>query len=103
MLSRTAGEIKILSRPDCHLCEVMKKIAQRLQEEMFFHLSVIDISQDEQALARYGEQIPVVLIDDVQVLSGAMTEGDLRRAIKRARWSRPLSRILSRLSRQLRR
>lgn len=103
MFSTREREIKILSRADCHLCEVVKKIAQRLQEEMCFRLSVIDVSQDDRTLARYGSQIPVVLIDDFEALSGTMTEGELRRAIKRARWSRPVSRILSRLSRRLRR
>ncbi len=103
MLSTRPPEIKILSRAGCHLCEVVKKITQRLQKEMCFRLSVIDVSQDDGALDRYGSQIPVVLIDEVEVLSGPMTEGELRRAIKRARWSQPVSRILSQLSRRLRR
>jgi len=39
----------------------------------------------------------IVLLDEVEHFVGKVTEGELRRAIKKARWRRPISRILSRL------
>lgn len=89
-------EITILSRPDCHLCEVVLKIARRLQEEAPFSLTKVDITDDEDLARRYGTRIPVVLIDQVEACASKITEGDLRRALKKARWRRPISRILSR-------
>jgi len=89
--------VTILSRPDCHLCEVVLKMARRLQADRPFSLDYVDISGDTQRSAQYGTRIPVVLIDQVERLSGRITEVQLRRAIKRARWRRPVSRILSRL------
>lgn len=93
----------ILSRQDCHLCEVIHRIALHLQPEFGFELTKVDIDQDRHLAERYGSRIPVVLIDEMEACEGKITEGDLRRAIKKARWSRPVSRILSRLTRMLRR
>jgi hypothetical protein len=88
--------VTILSRIDCHLCHVLIKMARNLQAEVPFQLSQVDIDDDAGLVARYGSRVPVVLIDQVERLAGKITEGDLRRAIKRARWRRPISRILSR-------
>jgi len=92
-------QVTVVSRPECHLCRVVVKMAQSLQREMAFALKEIDIADDQVLEARYGARIPVVLIDNQEVLAGKITEGDLRRAMKRARWRRPISRILSRLRR----
>ncbi len=89
--------VTILSRPGCHLCEVVLKMARRLQADRPFSLDYLDISGDADLSAQYGNRIPVVLIDEVEQLSGRITEAELRRAVKRARWRRPVSRILSRL------
>jgi len=89
--------LTILSRADCHLCHVAVKMARALQSELPFEMTEVDIDGDAGLTARYGERIPVVLIDGVERLAGKITEGELRRAVKRARWRRPISRILSRL------
>lgn len=90
-------EVTILSRSNCHLCDVVLRIAQQVQTEIPFMLTRMNIDEQADLAARYGDRVPVVLIDQVEVLSGKMTEGDFRRAVKRARWRQPISRILSRL------
>jgi glutaredoxin-like protein DUF836 len=90
-------DVTIFMRPECHLCHVIVKIARRVQADIPFTLRQIDISQDESLVARYGARIPVVLIDHQECLEGTITEGSMRSALKKARWRRPLSRILSRL------
>ena len=72
------------------------KMARRIQEDIPFTLTRIEISEEPFLMDRYAEKVPVVLIDDAEVLSGQVREEELRRAIKRARWRRPISRILSR-------
>lgn len=101
-MSQEPIEVTILSRQDCHLCAVVAKMAHRLQQDLPFRINEIDITADAKLVARYGNRIPVVLIEQVEALSGKVMERDLRRAIKRARWSRPVSRILSRLSELMR-
>ena len=89
--------VTILSRKDCHLCDVMIRIARHLQAELNITTTKVDIEGDRALTERYGSRVPVVLIDEVEHCSGKVTEGELRRAIKKARWRRPISRILSRL------
>ncbi len=96
-------EIKVLGRRDCHLCKVVMKMARRMQDDIGFKLTGITIDDDPELSYQYGTKVPVVLIDNVEALWGRVKEGELRRAIKRARWRRPVSRILSRLRTRLRR
>ncbi len=91
-------EVTILTRPDCHLCDVVMRIAQEVRSEAPFTLTRKNIDEDADLAARYGDRVPVVLINQAEVLSGKITEGDFRRAIiNRARERGPISRILSRL------
>ena len=89
--------LTIISRRECHLCHVVARVAAQVQEDLAFHLTIVDIDTDEQLRQQYGERIPVVLLDDRELLSGKVTAGDLRKAIKKARWRDPISRILSRI------
>ncbi|GAB1724127.1 MAG: hypothetical protein NTNFB01_30230 [Nitrospira sp.] len=89
--------LTIISRRECHLCHVVARVAAQVQEDLAFHLTIVDIDTDEQLRQQYGERIPVVLLDDRELLSGKVTAGDLRKAIKKARWRDPISRILSRV------
>jgi hypothetical protein len=89
--------VTILSREDCHLCDVVYRIAMHLQSELRIETSKVHIEGDRVLTERYGARVPVILLDEVEHFAGKVTEGELRRAIKRARWRRPISRILSRL------
>jgi glutaredoxin-like protein DUF836 len=89
--------VTILSREDCHLCGVVYRIAMHLQSELNIETNKVHIEGDRVLTERYGSRVPVVLLDEVEHFAGKVTEGELRRAIKKARWRRPISRILSRL------
>ena len=77
--------VTILSRDDCHLCEVVYRIALQLQAELPIEIHKVSIEGDPVLTDRYGSRIPVVLLDEVEQFTGAVTEGELRRAIKKAR------------------
>ncbi len=89
--------ITIMSRTECHLCHVVARVAAQVQEDLAFHLTIVDIDHDTDLRQRYGDRIPVVLLNDREILSGKVTGGELRKAIKKARWRDPISRILSRM------
>ncbi len=93
----TAVRVTILSRHDCHLCRVAYRVATQLQQEIPFELAALDVDSDSEAMVRYGDHVPVVLIDGREALSGKITGSALRTAIKKARWKNPISRILSRV------
>ena len=88
-------EVTILSRHDCHLCDVMLRIARQVQAETPFTLTRMNIDERADLAARYGDRVPVVLIDQVEALSGKITEGDFRRAIQNASNKGFLARLLS--------
>lgn len=89
--------VTVLSREDCHLCDVVYRIASQLQSELHIETTKVSIECDRVLMERYGTKVPVVLLDEVEHFVGKVTEVELRRAIKKARWRRPISRILSRL------
>lgn len=93
----TMMEVTILSRGNCHLCHVALRIARQVQVDIPFTLRSVDITHDTQLLALYGHRIPVVLIDHDERLAGKITERELRAVLKKTRWSKSISRILSRL------
>lgn len=101
-MSTKKTRLTIVSRPGCHLCEVVERMAYRLQDELCLDISKCNIEEDADLLQRYGDRVPVVLLDGIEISNGTVTQPALRRAITRAsawaRWRKPISRILSRLS-----
>lgn len=89
--------VTIVSRHGCHLCRVVYRMAEQLQQELSFDLATVDVDGDLGAVASYGNRVPVVLIDGKETLSGKVIGRSLRKAIKKARWRNPISRILSRV------
>ncbi len=89
--------VTIMSRQDCHLCHVAARVASQVQEDLAFELRIVEIDQEDDLRQRYGDRIPVVLLDEREILSGKFTGGELRKAMKKARWRNPISRILSRV------
>ena len=71
-------------------------MAVHLGTELPIETSKVPIEGDNVLMERYGMRVPVVLLDGVEYFAGSVTEKELSRAIKRARWRRPISRILSR-------
>ena len=94
--------LTIVSRPGCHLCDVVERMAHRLQNDLNLEISRRNVEDDADLLQLYGDRVPVVLLDGMEISSGPMTQPALQQAIKkagaRARWRKPISRILSRLS-----
>jgi thioredoxin-like negative regulator of GroEL len=95
--------ITIYWRSGCHLCEVIHRMARRLQADLSFRLYYIDVDSNPDLVGRFGDRVPVVLIDQREIFSGKVTESQLRRAIEKARWRNSISRILSRLKLALKR
>ena len=77
-------QINFYTRPGCHLCEDALKVLQDLQREFKFSLTIVDINDSEDLVARYGNDIPVAELDG-------------RRNFKHRTERRVLHRLLSRL------
>jgi hypothetical protein len=88
-----------MSRHECHLCRVVTRRGQAgATRPALSSSSQIDIDSNESTSAtQYSDRVPVLLINDRETFSGKVTGGELREAIKKARWRNPISRILSRV------
>jgi len=55
--------VTVFGRNGCHLCEVAEETLKELQKELDFDIEKRSIEGDAALEAKYGEQIPVILID----------------------------------------
>jgi len=76
--------LTIYSRPGCHLCDEMKAIVHHVAKAAEPPLAVeeIDISTDPDLEARYGLEIPVLLVDGKKAAKYRITEETLTRLIR---------------------
>ena len=76
--------LTLYSRPGCHLCDEMKTIVQRVARASSDAVTIeeIDISTDADLEARYGLDIPVLLIDGKKAAKYRVTEEELTRILR---------------------
>jgi len=74
--------ITLLSRPGCHLCDDARAVISRVAAELGAPWEERDITQSQDDLLAYGEQIPVTLIDGVQHDFWRVDEDRLRAALR---------------------
>jgi hypothetical protein len=75
--------LTLYSRPGCHLCDEMKAAVQRVTAAVDTptRIEEIDISTDPGLEARYGTEIPVLLIDGRKAAKFRVTEAELTRLL----------------------
>jgi glutaredoxin len=81
---RAGVTLTLYTKPDCHLCEEAKKRLLQLQKELGFPIEEVDISKDPNLLARYGEEVPVGLLEGEKVFKYRVDERRLRRLVEKA-------------------
>jgi hypothetical protein len=76
--------LTLYSRPGCRLCDEMKAIVQRVVRSSATPIRIdeIDISTDPDLEARYGVEIPVLLVDGRKAAKYNVTEEGLTRLLR---------------------
>jgi antitoxin component YwqK of YwqJK toxin-antitoxin module/glutaredoxin len=74
----------LFSKPDCHLCDDVKKTLDEVGRELLFSLQVIDISKDEARYSRYRHEIPVVALNGKEIFKHRVDMKTLREFLKKA-------------------
>ena len=74
--------LTLYSRPGCHLCDDMKAVVQRVGQLMPITIEIVDISTDPELDARYGLEIPVLLVDGKKAAKYRVSEEELMRILK---------------------
>lgn len=67
------NRITIYSKPGCHLCDLAKDVVARCRVEF----TVVDITGHPDFEARYGHDIPVILLDGVEIARHFVRERNL--------------------------
>jgi thiol-disulfide isomerase/thioredoxin len=76
--------LTLYSRPGCHLCDEMKAVVQRAARAAAAPVTIdeIDISTDPGLEARYGLEIPVLMVDGKKAAKYRVTEEELTRLLQ---------------------
>jgi thiol-disulfide isomerase/thioredoxin len=76
--------LTIYSRPGCHLCDDMKAVVQRVAHTGGIPISIaeIDISTDPALEARYGLEIPVLMVEGKKTAKYRITDDELMRVLR---------------------
>jgi hypothetical protein len=59
----------------------MKRVVERVRSRVAFEFDVVDISNDADLSARYGLEIPVLMIDGRKAAKFRISEEDLARRL----------------------
>jgi len=73
--------LTIYTRPGCHLCDVMKDTVRPIAAQAGLTLDEVDISADAALEARYGLDIPVLVVDGKKIAKYRVSAEEVRRAI----------------------
>ena len=57
-------KVTVYSRTGCHLCEIAIDLIKSVKQENNFSLEIKLIDNDSELQKEYGEQVPVILIDE---------------------------------------
>jgi hypothetical protein len=76
--------LTLIGKPDCHLCDVAHDVVGRVADELGQDRVVVEqysILDDPALYERYWEQIPVLLVNDVEHAHWRIDPDRLRAAI----------------------
>ena len=76
--------LTLYSRPGCHLCTEMKLTVERIVRGMGApaRIEEINVANDPDLEARYGPDIPVLLVNGKKAAKYRVTEEELTRILK---------------------
>ena len=76
------ARVLMYSKPDCHLCDDMREQVLDALESANALMRTIDIATDPALMARYGHDIPVLLVDGEEIARHRISEADLYAALR---------------------
>jgi len=75
------ARVVLFSRPGCHLCDDARAVVEQVMAELGERYAERDITLDPRELSVYGDSIPVVEVDGVQVDFWRISKDRLRAAL----------------------
>ena len=81
MTGGAASRVTLYSRPGCHLCVDARLVIERVCAELDERFEEINIDESPVLQQKYGEEIPVTLVDGRQHDFWRVDEARLRAAL----------------------
>ena len=72
------AQLILYTKPGCHLCDEMKQEMQRAGCAELYGMEEVNIETDPDLLARYRDEIPVLLIDGVEAFRHRLRAADFK-------------------------
>jgi glutaredoxin len=76
-------QVTVYSKPECHLCDVVKQVVHEVARRRRFRLEVRNILDDPADLEKYKDAIPVIFVDGVEIARYRLTGHELEAALSR--------------------
>jgi glutaredoxin len=76
-------ELRLYTRKDCCLCEEMKSTLSRVAGRVSFALEEIDVDTSPELQEKYGNEIPVLLINGRKAFKYRLTAKELEQRLRR--------------------
>ncbi len=78
---RSRARVTLYSKPGCHLCDDARAVVERVCADLGESFEELSILEDPALQERYGEEIPVTLVDGRQHDFWRVDEARLRAAL----------------------
>ncbi|MEI8254375.1 MAG: glutaredoxin family protein [Deltaproteobacteria bacterium] len=75
--------VTLYTRVRCHLCDVAKEVIDTVRLDRAFDLDVIDIDTDPGLVAKYGTEVPVILVNGRKAFKYRVEPAALREQLDR--------------------
>ena len=75
--------VTLYGKPGCHLCDEARSVVAAVRRERPFELHEVDVTLDPGLHRRYGERIPVVVVDGDEAFEYVVDPQELRRRLDR--------------------
>jgi glutaredoxin-like protein DUF836 len=79
----TPPTVTLYTKPGCHLCEAVEQVIAQVDRRRPLVVVRRNILNDPGDFERYQHEIPVVLLDGVEIARYRLTPGELEAAIAR--------------------
>ena len=76
------SDLLFLTRDRCLLCVEALPMVEGVARRRGHALTVVDVDSDTGLRIRFGDRVPVVLVNGEEVLSGRFTAAEVRRALR---------------------
>ena len=82
--SRPGRPVVFYTRQGCHLCDDAVGLLRQYERTFRLEITIVDIDSDPALAARYGDKVPVVVIDGRERFFGQVDGALLRRVLRAA-------------------